>query len=136
MHSMLYANMASSITSSLMSKFTGQQPFQIHICLYFAVELFAFSVHIVQVYDIMVIHPQVFPPYIGFDVIEKQELAIPISRAVHDLIPRAYSKVFPLICLYTIDNQFPVASKYRRIDGFAVLGHLNVFATDFLSSYY
>lgn len=55
----------------------GRQPFQIHVCFYFAVELFAFPMRMVQPDDIMVVHSQVCPPGIGFDVIWKQELVLP-----------------------------------------------------------
>lgn len=52
-------------------KFTGRQTFQVHVCFYFTVELLAFSMCMVQADDLMVVHPQVGPPGVGFDVIWK-----------------------------------------------------------------
>ena len=70
-------------------KFAGRKPFQIHIRLYLAVELFTFPMCMVQAYDFMVVQPKVRPPGIGLDVIGEQKLAVLVNRSVDDLIAGA-----------------------------------------------
>lgn len=52
-------------------KFAGWQPFQIHICFYFTVELLTLPVGMVKVNDLRVCHPKVCPPGIYLDVIRE-----------------------------------------------------------------
>lgn len=56
---------------------------------YFAVELFAFPMCMVQPYNIMVVQPQVGPPGIGPNVMGEQELTVLVNRVVYNLMSHA-----------------------------------------------
>ncbi len=94
-------------------EFAGRQPFQIHVCFYFAVELLAFPMCMVQPDDIMFIHSQVCPPGIGFDVTWKQELAILVDCTVNDLISCTDRDGFFLSAVCFVSDGFPVTSYYK-----------------------
>lgn len=70
-------------------KFSGRQTLQIHVCFYFAMELSAFPMRMVQAYNIMVVQSQVCPPGVDFNVVGKQELAVLVNRPADDFIPCA-----------------------------------------------
>lgn len=91
-------------------KFAGRKPFQIHIRLYLAVELFTFPMCMVQAYDFMVVQPKVRPPGIGLDVIGEQKLAVLVNRSVDDLIAGADGDGFLLAVFCFVGDALPVAS--------------------------
>ena len=91
-------------------EFIGRQPFQIHVYFDFAVELFTFSMCMVQANDVMTVHSQVCPPGVGFDVIHKQELVVLVDCSVNDLISCTDGDGLFLSVLCFVSDGFSVTS--------------------------
>ncbi len=109
-------------------KFAVWQPFQIHICFYFTMELLAFSLGMVKSNDLRVCQPKVCPLGIYLNVIWEQELSLFINGSVYDFITCADGNVFFFPGLCFVGYRFPVTPD---IDGFSVTGCCNIPAAGF-----
>lgn len=95
-------------------KFSGRQTLQIHVCFYFAMELFAFPMRMVMADDLFICHPGVCPPGIGLGLRREKELPVFIDGTFYDLIACADYCMVCCPILRCPGNIAPVASDINR----------------------